>query len=99
MTLQVGIFCIIYVLVVVAAQVTCQVLPVYMVDESQIIEQELLAEVTVWMRHDLAVPFVTNVTVLDVATELLDVIQSLLPDEDCSALQANFAEGLFVCAF
>jgi hypothetical protein len=99
MTLQVGILCIIYVLVGVAAQMTCQVLPVYMLDKSRIIEQELLAEVTVWMRHDLSVPFVTNVTIFDVGTELLDVIQSLLPDEDGSALEADFAECLLVCAF
>jgi len=97
--LKVGILSVVDVLVMISAQMACQVLPVYVVDEGQVIEQELLAEVTVWMRHDLAVPFVADVTVFDVATELLDVIQSLLTHENGPAFEANLAEGSVVRTF
>ena len=76
----------------------CQMLPIEVIDEGQVIEEELLAEVAVRMWHDLSVPFVTNVTVLDVATKLLDVIQSLLSDENGSTLEANLAESSVMSA-
>ena len=97
--LKVGILSVVDILMSITTQMACQVLPVYVVDESQVIEQELLAEVAVWMRHDLSVPFVTNVSVFNVVTELLDVIQSLLTNENCSTFEANLAEGSVMCTF
>jgi hypothetical protein len=97
--LQVGILSVVYVLVSIAAQVASQMLPVDVVDEGQVIEQELLAEVAVWMWHDLSVSFIADVSVFDVGTELLYVIESLLPDEDCTAFEADLAEGSVVRTF
>jgi len=97
--LQVGIVSVVYVLVSIAAQMAGQMLPVQVVDEGQVIEEELLAEVTVWMGHDLPVLFIADVSVFDVGTELLYVIESLLSDEDCTAFEADLAEGSVVRAF
>jgi len=97
--LQIGILSVVYVLVSIAAQMAGQMLPVHVVDEGQVVEQELLAEVAVWMGHDLSVPFIADVSVFDVGTELLYVIESLLPDEDCTAFEADLAEGSVVRTF
>ena len=45
-----GIVCVVHVLEVVAAQVACQMLTVYMVVELDVIEEEFLTEVAPWMR-------------------------------------------------
>lgn len=99
MALQVGILSVVYVLVSISAQMARQMLPIYVIVKGQVIEQELLAEVTVWMWHYLAVPFIADVSVFDVGTELLYVVQSLLPDEDCTPFEANLAEGSVVRTF
>ena len=64
-----------------------------MVKELQIIEVKLLTEVTVWMWQHLSVSIIANVTELDVLSQLLHVIESLLTDKNCTALKTNFAES------
>lgn len=78
---------------------TSHVLPVYVIDEGQVIEQELLAEVTVWMWHDLSMPLVSNVAVFNMTTKLLNVIQSLLPNENSSSFETNLAESSIMRTF
>lgn len=74
MALETCIVSVIDILMRISTQMTRHVLSVYVIDESQVIEEELLAEVTVWMWHDLSMLLVSNVAVFNMSTKLLNVI-------------------------
>lgn len=69
------------------------------IEEAQIVEKELLAEVTVWMWQDLAVSIISNVTLLNMASQGVDVVQALLANEHCPTFEAHFTESLFMSSF
>ena len=94
--LQTGVILVVDVLVVVGAQVASKMLPVQVIIECQVVEEELLAKVAVGVRQDLSMAFVTQITLLDMGPQGVHMVQTLLADEDCSAFEANFAERLLV---
>ena len=51
------------------------------------------------MWHDLTVPFIPDVTILNMTSELLDMVKPLLADKDSPTFETNFAESLLVRAF
>lgn len=51
------------------------------------------------MRHDFAMSFIPDVTILDVVPQLLDMVESLFTDENTPSLETNLAECFFMVAF
>ena len=49
--------------------------------EGQVIVEKLFTEVTPWVGKDLCTPFCGHITVLYVSPELINVINSLLPNK------------------
>jgi len=79
------------------AQVTLQVTPVEVVEEDQVVEEVLVAEVAVRVGQDLRLPVRPRVTLLDMQIEaLLHIVHTLLTDEDEAALETDIAKGLQV---
>lgn len=71
-------------------------LSIQMIDENQLIEEILLAEITPGVRQDLCLSICSRVTLLNVLLKLLDVVESLFSDENETTFHANFAEGLLM---
>lgn len=69
------------------------------IKERHIVEEELLAEIAVWMWQNLAVLFITQVALLYVRSQRVDVVEALFPDEDGSTLEAHLTECLLVASF
>ena len=80
-----------------AAEVTRQMHTVEMLGKTIVIEEEFFTKVAPGMRQDLS-PAVTRwITMLDVRSQLLHVVDALLANEDSAALQADKAESFLVC--
>lgn len=94
--LKVLVLFVIDVFVVVAAQMAGQMLSIEVLEELQVTEEELFAEVAVRVRQHVSELVVADVTVLDVASQGFHVVQALLSDEHSPSFEADFAEGLFV---
>jgi hypothetical protein len=65
MDLQIVVFFVIYVLVMIAAQVAHEMVARQMVEEHQVIEEKLFAKVAVRMRQDLSVAIIANISELN----------------------------------
>ena len=53
------------------------------------VKEEFLAEVAPWMRQDLGTALRSRVTIVDMVSEFLHVIDALLSDKHCATLEAN----------
>ena len=83
--------------VMIPAQMAGQVLPVQMINEYQLIEEVLLAEIAPGMRQDLGLLVRARVSLLDVLLQLfVNVIESLLSYKDEPAFEAYFAKSLLM---
>ena len=82
--------------VLTVAQVTRQMHAIQMLLEQVGVEEELLAEVTPWVRQDFCASLRCCITVLNVIAQLLHVIDALLTDKYCAALDADQTEGLLM---
>ena len=83
---------------VVAAQVTSQMLTVDMVVKRNFIEKEFFAEIAVWMRHNFAMLVISHITVFNMVSQLFYMVESLFSDENAPAFKTYFAECFFVVA-
>ena len=70
--------------------------PVEMFAEYIAIEEELLTKVAPGMGQNLGALVTGRVTVLDMITQLLHVIDSLLANENCAAFEADETESFLV---
>ncbi len=70
-----------------------------MLDERVAVEEELLAEVTPWVRQDFSTAVRCGVSLFNVAPQVLHVVDPLLPDEHGSAFKANETESLLMRVF
>lgn len=87
---------VVHVFVMVPAQMTCQVLSIQMIDEHQLVEEILLAEITPGVRQYFCLSVRTRISLLNMLPHMLDVVESLLSDEDEATFQTNFAESLLM---
>jgi hypothetical protein len=94
--LQVLVLFVADVLVLVSTKVAGEMVSVQVLEELQVTEEELLAEIAVRMRQDVTKLVVSYVTVLNVPSQGLDVVKALFSDEDRSTSQAHLAECLVV---
>lgn len=87
---------VVHVFELVVAQVTRQMHPLQVVQENEVVEEVLLAEVAPGVGQDFGALFGAGVAVLNVASQLFDVVDSLLTNKDGPASEANFAECLLM---
>ena len=66
--------------------------------ELLIVEEVLLAEVAPGVRQDLGLLFVARVSVINVSTQEVRVVEPLLFDKDQATFEAYLAVGLLVVA-
>jgi hypothetical protein len=94
--LQGGVVAVVHVLVMLVAQVTCQVHSLQMVQKDLVVEVVLLAEVAPRMGQDFCTLLRPWVAVLNVISQLPHVVDALLSDEHRPARQTHLAESLLV---
>lgn len=87
---------VIHVLELVIAEVAGQVHSLEMVQENQIVEKVLLAEVTPGVGQNLGSFLRARVTMLNMVTQGLDMVDSLLSNEDSPSREADLTEGLLM---
>lgn len=80
------------VLLKVTTKVASQMKLVQMLLKFLNIVKKFFAEVTPWVWQDLGAPFRPEISMFNVRTQLLNVVNPLLPNENCAAFQADFAE-------
>ena len=51
------------------------------------------------MREYFTIPVIANISEFDVFSQIFNVVEALLTDEDSAPFQTNFAESLFVICF
>ena len=68
-----------------------------MLSKTDVIEEKLFTKVTPGMRQNLSSSIARRVTVLDMITQLLNVVDALLADEHCATLETNKAKCLLMC--
>ena len=90
---------VVHVAILIATQVTRQVHAIQVLNEHIAIKEELLAKVTPRVREDLCTTITRWVSMLDVPSQVLHVIDSLLTDEHCAALKADETKGLLMRVF
>ena len=90
---------VVHVAILIATQVTRQVHAVQVLNKHIAVKEELLAEVTPWVGEDLCTTITRWVPMLDVSSQVLHVIDSLLTDENCAAFQADETKGLLMRVF
>lgn len=67
--------------------------------ESLCVVEELFTEVTPGMRQDLSPTLSPGVTIFNMRAQFLDVVNTLLTNEDGATLETYFAEGLLMDLF
>ena len=72
---------------------------VEVLSKDDIVEEEFFAKVTPRMWQDLGSLITCRVTVFDMITQLLNMVDALLADEHCATLETNKAECLLMCFF
>ena len=82
-----------------AAEVTRQMHTVEMLGKTIVIEEEFFAKVAPGMWQDLGSSVTRRVTVLDVITQLVNMVDALLADEHCASLETDQTKCLLVCFF
>ena len=85
--------------VLIATEVTRQMHTVEVLSKDDIVEEEFFAKVTPRMWQDLGSLITCRVTVFDMITQLLNMVDALLADEHCATLETNKAECLLMCFF
>ena len=90
---------VVHVAILIATQVTRQVHAVQVLNKHIAVKEELLAEVTPWVGEDLCTTITRWVPMLDVSSQVLHVIDSLLTDEHCAVLKADETKGLLMRVF
>lgn len=63
------------------------------------IEKVLAAKIAPWMRQNLSTSVACWVSILNVLSERLNVINSLFADENCTAFKTHQAKSLLVHSF
>ena len=61
------------------------------------VEEELLAEVTPGVRQDFSTTVGGRIAFLNMASQILHVIDPLLPDKDSPSFETDHAESLLMC--
>jgi len=69
------------------------------IEEAQIVEVELLAEVAVRVGQDLTMSIVSNITRLNMVPQGINMVQALLTSKHRPAFEADFTESLFMSSF
>jgi len=71
--------------------------PVQVLAENVAVEEELFAEVTPWVRQNLSATVTRGVSMFDMVTQLLHVVNPLLANEDSATFEADKTKGLLMC--
>ena len=80
----------------IATEVTRQMHTVEVLSKTDIIEEKFFAKVAPWVRQDLCPFIISRVTVLNMITQLLNVVDALLADEHCATFETDKAECLLM---
>ena len=99
MSFQIAVLVVVDVLMMICAQMTRVMLSRQVIKETQIVEVELLAEVTVRVGKDLTMSIIANITWLNMVPQGIDVVQALFTSKHRPALEADLAESLFMSSF
>lgn len=94
-----GVVFVMAVLLEVSAEIACQMKLMQVLLESLCVVEELFTEVTPGMRQDLSPTIGPGVTIFNMRAQFLDVVNTLLTNEDGAALETDFAEGLLMDLF
>lgn len=73
--------------------------PLQVVKENLLVKEKLFAKITPRVRQNFSALFWTHITVLNVGSERLDMIDALLSDEDGATCETNFAKCLLMSCF
>jgi hypothetical protein len=98
-TLQRRVVVVVHMLVIITAQVACEVHSLQVIMEEQLIKEELLAKITPRMWQNFSTFLRPNITIFNVVSQRLYVVNALLSNEDCATGQANLAKSLLVSCF
>ena len=90
---------VVHIFVLLSTQMTRQMEPAKMVKECQVIVEVLFTEVTPRVRQYFSTSFTRCITMLKMVPQLLLMVDSLLSDEHCAPLEANFTESLLMVGF
>ena len=72
---------------------------VEMLSKDDIIEEEFFAKIAPRVRQNLGSFIAGRVTVLNMTTQLLNVVDTLLADENCATLETDLTKRLLMCFF
>ena len=72
---------------------------VQVLSKDDIIEEEFFAEIAPWVRQDLGSFITSRVTVLNMTSQLLNMVDTLLADENCATLETDLTKRLLMCFF
>jgi len=81
---------------VLSTQMARQMHFIQMLAELTGVEEEFLAEIAPGMGQNFGTLFICRVTVLDMGSQLLQVVDSLLANKHCATLKADQTEGLLM---
>ena len=94
-----GVVFVMAVLLEVSAEIARQMKLMQVLLESLCVVEELFTKVTPGMRQDLSPSLGPGVTIFNMRAQFLDVVNTLLTNEDSAALETDFAEGLLMDLF
>jgi len=94
-----GVVFVMAVLLEVSTEIACQMKLMQVLLERLCVVEELFTEVTPGMRQDLSPTLGPGVTIFNMRAQFLDVVNTLLTNEDGAALETDFAEGLLMDLF
>lgn len=94
-----GVVFVMAVLLEVSAEIARQMKLMQVLFESLCVVEELFTEVTPGMRQDLSPTLGPGVTIFNMRAQFLDVVNTLLTNEDGATLETDFAEGLLMDLF
>jgi len=94
-----GVVFVMAVLLEVSTEIACQMKLMQVLLEGLCVVEELFTEVTPGMRQDLSPTLGPGVTIFNMRAQFLDVVNTLLTNEDSAALETDFAEGLLMDLF
>ena len=70
---------------------------VEMLTKNDVIEEKFFTKVTPGMRQNLSTSITRRVTVLNMITQLLNMVDALLADKHCATLETDQTKCLLVC--
>ena len=83
--------------VLIDTEVTRQMHTVEMLGKTIVIEEEFFAKVAPGMRQDLSSSVTRRIAVLNVITQLLNMVDALFADEHCASLETDQTKCLLMC--